>query len=482
MKSNLLLKKENIIYLILFLYAVIATLSIIFFNGTVDTGDSITHYLFAKYAPLHHVLFFDHWAKPIYVLLFSPFAQFGFIGIKVFNTLIALITIYVTYKTAKVLNLKNFTIVAIIMMFSPLYYILTFSGLTDLLFALLIAVCIYLCVKEKYLIASIVVSFSPFIRSEGLIIIGVFGLYFLFKRKWKIIPLLLLGHIAYSIAGYFVFKDFLWVFNQIPYANMGSPYGHGKLMHFVDQLIYVIGVPIYFLFWIGFICMIWKTFRKKIKIEESILVLFGFICFFVAHTLFWYLGIFNSMGLNRVLIGVLPMISLIALYGFNFLTEEILGNKKTIKVIIKIFLIGYILVFPFTSNPAAINWKKDMMLSGSQISAINAASFIKNNWQKNHRIIFAHPYVCEALQFDFFDPNISLNLNKYSLAELKTGDIVIWDNWFAVVESHIQKEELHNNPELTNIYNSSEFENGRNVVFAVYEKKDTTIIKSNISK
>ena len=53
---------------------------ITYFNGTGDTGDSITHYFYAQYAPLHLELFFNHWAKPLYVLLASPFAQFGFIG------------------------------------------------------------------------------------------------------------------------------------------------------------------------------------------------------------------------------------------------------------------------------------------------------------------------------------------------------------------------------------------------------------------
>ena len=88
---------KNIIYIVLFIYIVIAVLTIIFFNGTGDAGDSIYHYLFAKYAPIHPELFFYHWAKPVYVLLASPFAQFGFTGIKIFNALVSLTTIFLTY-------------------------------------------------------------------------------------------------------------------------------------------------------------------------------------------------------------------------------------------------------------------------------------------------------------------------------------------------------------------------------------------------
>jgi hypothetical protein len=46
-------------------------------NGTGDEGDSISHYLFAKTAWTYKQHFFDHWAKPVYVLIAFPFATTG---------------------------------------------------------------------------------------------------------------------------------------------------------------------------------------------------------------------------------------------------------------------------------------------------------------------------------------------------------------------------------------------------------------------
>ncbi len=145
--------KNNTIYIVLFIYAIIATLTIIFFDGTGDGGDSIQHYLFAKFAPLHPQLFFNHWAKPVYVLLVSPFAQFGFIGVKIFNAIVSLLTIFFTFKIAQKLNLKNAIMGAVILIFSPLYFALTFSGLTEPLFALFISISIYAILKHKYIAA-----------------------------------------------------------------------------------------------------------------------------------------------------------------------------------------------------------------------------------------------------------------------------------------------------------------------------------------
>ncbi len=287
--------KKNLIFPLLIVYAFLATLTIIYFDGTGDSGDSYVHYQFAKFAPLHPKLYFNLWAKPVFVLLASPFAQLGFVGMKIFNTLVSLLNIFFTYKIIKELKIKNASAGAVILICSPLCFVLTFSGLTEPLFALIICVSIYLTLKKQFISAAIIISFLPFVRSEGLIILSVFAFYFLLKKEWKILPLLLIG----------------------------------KLSHFVVQLLYFVGISIYILFLIGIISIIGDFLRRILTIEFQLLIFLGFLSFFIAHTLFWYFGIFNSMGLKRVLICIAPLISIISLKGFNFLTEEffIIKNK-----------------------------------------------------------------------------------------------------------------------------------------------------------
>ena len=179
-------------------------------------------------------------------------------------------------------------------------------------------------------------------------------------------------------------------------------YGSGKLFHFVEKLIYVLGVPLLILFWMGMIAFGWKSLKKKIDLETTVLVFGGFWCFFVAHSLLWYLGIFNSMGLKRVLIGVMPLMAITMLYGFNFLTDDLLKKWHIPQKITKGAFLFYMLLFPFTNNPAAINWKKDMQLSMEQQAAIEIANFLDNN-ENDHRLMYAHPYLSEVLNIDHFD-------------------------------------------------------------------------------
>ncbi|MFM7015656.1 MAG: hypothetical protein ACKOX3_04940, partial [Bacteroidota bacterium] len=115
-------KEKNILNLLLLVYTLLAGLTIYYFDGTGDNGDSILHYLHARYAPLHPEVYFYHWSKPLYVLFASPFAQFGFTGIKIFNALLSLGSIYLTYQISKLLQLNNTFVSALILICTPLYY------------------------------------------------------------------------------------------------------------------------------------------------------------------------------------------------------------------------------------------------------------------------------------------------------------------------------------------------------------------------
>ncbi|CAN5762488.1 hypothetical protein BH11BAC7_BH11BAC7_20000 [soil metagenome] len=459
------------IYLILLFYALVAALTIHFFNGTGDAGDSVTHYLFAKYAPQHPELFFHHWAKPVFVLLASPFAQFGFDGMKMFNALTTLGTIFLTYRIAERLKLHQSYAVMILLIFSPMYFVLTFSGLTEPLFALFVAGGIYLVTKRSYASAMLLISFLPFVRSEGLIIAGVFGIYLMIKQKWKLLPLLAVGHLVYSFAGYFVHHDLLWVFRKIPYARLDSIYGRGELTHFAKQLFYILGLPGFILFLLGVISILKDVIKRKESRVIPVLILGGFLAFFIAHTLFWYYGIFGSMGLTRVFICVIPLMALIMLKGFNLLTTELIPAKNNLAKIFSIAILAYVIVFPFTKTHGGIVFERDMKLSPDQKAVIEMAKFVRREFPLMPRVAYEAPYIGIALGIDPFDNAQRLDLNPENLKVLHPGELLIWDSHFALLDLKLRKEDLAKDASLKNINNSrvSEFSNTAEV--SVYSKK-----------
>ena len=250
----------------------------------------------------------------------------------------------------------------------------------------------------------ILISFLPFVRSEGLIMAGVFAVFFMLNKNFKATLFLIFGHIVYSVAGFFVHHDIWWVINEIPYNRLSSAYGSGEISHFITSLIYVLGVPVYLLFWMGvvayFVALVQR--REKAFSLYSIVIVGGTFAFIISHSLFWALGIFNSMGLIRVMVGIIPLISIIALQGFNFITEHRYFGVL-IKRIVQTLIIIYIIVFPFTNNPAAINVKKDLLPDSGQICSHEVADYINNNGYKEKRFFTAYAYFSVVMEMDYFD-------------------------------------------------------------------------------
>lgn len=412
---------------------------LLLFNGTGKEADSIEHYLFAKYAIEHPKLFLDHWAKPIFTLLAAPFAQFGFIGVKLFNVLCSLFSAYFIVKIAHALDLKYSGLAAIFYFIFPLSFLTTYSGLTEPLFALFLSWSLFLVLKKKYLFAASLISFCPFIRSEGLVIIGVFALFFMLNRNWKAIALLCLGHLTMGIVGSFIYGNILWVFTKIPYASLSSGYGKGSLLHFVIQFHKIPGLPLSILFWIGFISIWYKTIKSRdYKSPIFIIVFIGFIAFFIAHSLFWYFGIFHSMGLKRVFAAITPFIAILSLMGFNHFS---LFNTKYKNNLILLSLLAIIFIFPFTSNHAAVEWEK-LNLSNAQLTAKKVTSYIKSKDLDQHRFIYADPYLGELMSIDPYDKARRQILSPLILKKLKKGDLIIWDNWHSVVDFKVGVNDL----------------------------------------
>lgn len=455
---------------------VFGVLLILGFNShtTGDAGDSVMHYLYSHYSFKYPQFFLHHWAKPLFVLLSSPFSQFGFIGMIIFNSLCASITALLTYYSAKNLNIKNPFLVYIFIFFSPLFFKLIFSGLTEYLFALFLILGIFLTIKKKYIFSLVVVSFLPLIRSEGLLILGLFGFYYLINKKYKHLLILGTGQLFYSIVGAFYYKDILWVFNKIPYANMGSPYGKGELLDFVHRLNYVIEKPIYLLLAIGGAVLVFSFIKSYTKTENvKLYLVFGsFLALFIGHTIFWWQGIFNSMGLPRVLNAVIPVIAIVAAIGVEFLTDRI--KHSTIKNIAIAAIIIIVISFPFTNRPEGVVFNETLYnVEENNLIDEEVVPYLHRTitTESSPPLYFTHPYISLTLGVDYFDDSERRELKRVNDSQLESNSLVVWDEWFSVVEEGVTFADVSNSDQLELLEVFERKENERLIKFAVFKVK-----------
>ena len=310
--------------------------------GTGGGGDSLAHYFISQNSWYDTYSMFRHWGKPFFVFFSSPFAQFGFVGIKIFNVLCGTLASYITFLVASKLNKNTSWFIPIIAFSAPGLYVYLMSGLTEPFSALVCISSVYLLLTNKTAWGLILASFLPFCRSEAQLFLFLFAGYALLNNKWKYLPLLLTGYITYSIIGRLVhFDSFMWIFD-IPYKSGKSPYGSGPWYHYIVRLMYMLATPAYLLFGLGLIKMCIRIFKeKKFWRGEFLLVHAMAIGLITAHSIVWALGVYASAGLERVMVVVFPFLWLIMLDGLNLFKDILSRIYKPLAFALPIiFIIG----------------------------------------------------------------------------------------------------------------------------------------------
>lgn len=430
-----------------------------FAEATYDSGDGIRHYLVSRYSWKHPELFVYSWGKPFFTALSSPFSQFGMIGANVFNIICAIASSFICFKLAKKLNLKYPFLVIVFLCFTPIYFPTINSGLTEPLFGLVLILSIYLIFDKKFFWATLLVSFLPFVRSEGYLFFPLFIAVLIFRNKWKYFPMLAFGTVFYTIAGSFHYKDILWLIHQNPYKGLNyNIYGHGEFLHFIKEYKPILGVTIGLLFLFGllaaFIFLIQKrklaykeTETNTFTFEEHFLIYGSFLAYFFAHTVFWWKGMGSSLGLIRVMAGIIPCSALICLRGFNFIMLPLFIKNKLIEWSIIIIIPSYIIYSCFNCDffPYKLNSETAVLKE--------VADWYKTSPFVNKKVYYLYPYLAEALDVDAFDENkvgelwgLYPSLKEWGPSVIPDSTLIIWDGHFGPNEGAIPLEKLLNDP------------------------------------
>ena len=443
------------IKLLIVVYAIVMMAVAFIAQGTGDEGDSILHYLYAQSAWQYKIHFFDHWAKPVYVLLAFPFAQFGFIGVKLMNVFLNCGSIWFVYQTAKALSFKWAWIPPLLLVSTPMFNHLSLSGLTEPMSACFLSLGLYWLIREKWISGLVLLSFLPFVRSEGLLMLSVIFVYLIILSKYRYLPLLFTGHLVYGLLGYVYYQDIFWVFTKMTYATWSSAYGKGSWFHFVNHLPEILGTALTIVFicgmLYGFILLI-RYFRKQTtdaETPELFLIYGSLFVYILAHTAFWALGIFNSGGILRVMITIMPLMALINYRGIEYMFAFI--NREQLRKQLMGVLVVLLIFYPFSGQLFAYRWNRDFVPKADQYAQKEMAIWIQQKYPDYHQHVFYYEavYISELLKIDWFNGlKRQRLLDAFSRNSFRGGDFIIWDDWFAVVEGHITLDALEKDQRL----------------------------------
>jgi hypothetical protein len=429
-------------------------------DGTNGGGDSVNHFLIAHYAWQHPFLFFDHWGKPVFTILSSPFAMLGMNWLKFFNVIAYLGAVAITFSIVKTYSKINPLWVLPLFFCAPEGIYVMLSGLTEPLFALLFVAALWFAYENKFVPSILIASFLPLSRSEGLVILIVFFVFLLFNKKYLLLPLALFGQLVISILGYPVYGDILWVFNKIPYASLQSNYESGTFLHYFDSMPGVFGIVSTVLLYIGCIAYLYNTITRII-IEKSLIkfvdfrfIVYGsFLAFILSHAVFHYLGIFHDMGLTRVFIAIFPAMVIISIDGLVFVKSQVKSVFKSnlsVKTAGVIILFGMI-YFCYVGSVYALKYKKHFSIDESQMLYRDKVIPYLLNRHPDKQLYYSDVSIPFYGKIDpyqkgnRFSNEISILKPNYSIAD---SQLIIWDSWYSVVEEHIPKDTLFTHPNL----------------------------------
>ena len=447
------------------------------FNGGADT---ISHYHISKFSWEYPTLFMDQWGKPMFNIFMSPFAVMGFKVVVFVNILLIFLNALLAYRIADHLKLKNPIWVSWLYLLTPIVVGNSISSLTEPLCSLFLIGFIYLALKEKWILASLSLSFMPFARSEGFVMLLLVLIFFVFSNRKKYIPILLVGTLIFNSIGFAMTGLPLWIFQANPYIHTDiTVYGSGTFYHF-----FMAAIPI---FGFVFILLVSQSIRlfpnlKKVFSTQSWnlneqfwfwIILGSFWGYFLAHVILWWLGMWASLGLLRVMFVIGVPAALLIVREMEFLEEKFVFLKKKRTLIM---FWSHVILLPFVIRLFPLQEIEIFPPKGVEEVTIDdfISDFKTNEIWDNRKLFTGHPYILFKLQKDPFDSDKAANLWDWKNA--KKGDLIVWDGHFGPNEHGVPLKEIDNDHTfklLLNVEPESDFYTLNNSKFCVrlYEKQ-----------
>jgi hypothetical protein len=414
------------------------------FSGEVpaDPGDGVMHFFYAQASWSDPSLFLNHWGKPLFILLSSGFAQFGFSGMIVFNVVVFAATVWTGYRILDRYRCSRWlqSIFPLLLVLANDVTVTIIGGLTEPLFNLVLVFAYFLFLKGRYGLFAVLISFMPFLRSEGQLVVIIALVLLFWKRAFRESLLLLSGFIIYALVGVLASKSFWWYFTESPYQMSNGIYGKGTWDHYLISYKAYLGNAGLVVFILGTVSFTIQLIRRKyqnVLLPEFLLAFGVFFGVLTAHSYFWATGQNGSIGLTRIATQGMPIFLLVQIFlisQFTFLTD----SRSRLFGVGALFLSLAILKsphFPIKAGPM-------------EQQLLKAADFLKKETPHRNKVLYHYPLLVFA-----YGENPFISGNRLRLAyfqdfykrvdtEILPGDIIVWDSHFGPVEAGLPLDTL----------------------------------------
>jgi hypothetical protein len=298
-------------------------------------GDACSHYLTAKAAWANPVYILNVWGRPVCTGLYAlPAHLAGRLGVRLCSLVVAIVISLITASIAKRQGWKYPVLALVFLLAQPLVFLHSFSELTELPFALLIAIGFWAYQRRQFFLMAVVMGFGPLSRPEGFGFLGLTLVALVLHRRWwwsivLLMPLVMWDYLGWRFNGQ-LGPWWHWLQDNWPYAAE-SLYERGPLLYFVGVMPSVVSPFIFPATVVGG-CLCFQTanlrkmFRQTIGGDHlrrcEILIVVLPLLILIGHSALYWRGKMASNGEVRYMMVVAPFWALLSARGWTWIFSE----------------------------------------------------------------------------------------------------------------------------------------------------------------
>ncbi len=416
-------------------------------------GDACTHYLFARWSINEPHYFVSVWGRPLCTGLYAlPAWLFGRIGVQITSGLIAVAIALLTTLVARGQGFRRPELAGIFVLAQPLVFLHSFSELTELPFALLVAGALLAYQRRQWLILAILCGLMPLGRPEGFGFVLLAGVGLLLHRRWWWMPVLVLPLVIWNYAGWYLTgrtgEASRWLINSWPYSEK-SMYAAGHLLHFVGLLPMLIGPLVFPALFVGIwrgiaSCLLpvasegqqprWQLITGLGRCFSShharvqLLIVAIPLGVLAVHSLLYWLGRMASNGELRYLIVAAPMWGLLVAMGWEWTFDRLRWKYAvTAAGVAAILPLGANLFWTVLPLGNAADW---------QTAEALARWYGHSEYARSHpHLMTSHIALYYYADVSKSDPQRARDWSQQMVRRRPPGTILIWDPVYGLYNS-----------------------------------------------
>ncbi len=244
-------------------------------NGFIEM-DEVVHYLQARYAPHHPFLYASIWARPLFVLLYTPACQFPFDVARGFTLLMAAFAGYLAYRESDRKGIPWPALAFALTVAQPLYIKQSYTVMTEHTLALLLIASLHFWETDRRDLSCFLMSLTPLSRPEGFFLGPLWFLLVILDRNAAVrdrlrrSSILLTGLLLWALISRLFCGTPLWFVQNFPWVHHGSAH-NATLWDFPARLPQFASLPVIALAMIGLVTI------RRYKLQMASLLSFFLI-------------------------------------------------------------------------------------------------------------------------------------------------------------------------------------------------------------